>query len=81
MMEIEDENFEKPYTKDFINYLPPPITFVNDHKKLLNFGTLQNMMSTECSPSQSSPNYEFFKEMKMVEVEANNFTNCSNLYS
>jgi hypothetical protein len=54
-MEIEEENFDKPYSKDFTNYFPA-ITFVNDHKKLLNFGTLQNMMSTEGSPSNTPPN-------------------------
>ncbi len=73
-MEIEDENFDKPYSKDFTNYFPA-ITFVNDHKKLLNFGTLQNMMSTEGSPTQSPPQSHPFSYMKIEEPD------CTTLFS
>jgi len=73
-MEIEEEFNDKPYQKDFTNYFPA-ITFVNDHKKLLNFGTLQNMMSTEGSPTQSPPDYDPFSYMKVEEPD------CTNLFS
>ncbi len=74
-MEIEEEFNDKPYQKDFTNYFPVYITFVNDHKKLLNFGTLQNMMSTEGSPTQSPPDYDPFSYMKVEEPD------CTNLFS
>ena len=51
---MEDDTFIKPIveTKQLINYIPN-MSFVNCHKNLLNFGMIQNMMSTEQQPDNT----------------------------
>jgi hypothetical protein len=49
-------NHNNPYPTDFLNDFPT-LNFAKEHKQLLKFGTIQDMMTNDVSPSDSSPNY------------------------